>query len=96
MFEDFMTMEVMTTFIGITTAVMLIVQFTKSIVKKRFGDGFVRFYAFVIAMILTFIFAKQGNKIQGIALTVINAIMITMTSIGGYEMVSDPFAQKNK
>ena len=42
MFDDFMTMELLTTFVGLTTAVMLIVQFTKTIVKKRFGDGFVR------------------------------------------------------
>ena len=34
MFDDFKTMDIMTTFIGLTTAVMIIVQFTKSIVKK--------------------------------------------------------------
>lgn len=95
MFEDFMTMEIMTTFIGLTTAVMIIVQFTKSLVKKRFGDGAVRLYAFIISLILTFVFAKQGSQLQGIILTIINAIMITIASIGGYEMVSDPFAQKN-
>lgn len=94
MFEDFMTMEVMTTFVGITTAVMLIVQFTKSIVKKRFGDGFVRLYTFLIALLLTFVFAKQGNSFQGIILTVVNAMMITIASTGGYHMVSDPLAQK--
>lgn len=95
MFEDFMTMEIMTTFIGLTTAVMIIVQFTKSLVKKRFGDGFVRLYAFIISLILTFVFARQGSQLQGIILTIINAIMITIASIGGYEMVSDPFAQGN-
>ncbi|MDR7869230.1 MAG: hypothetical protein RIN55_00105 [Tissierellaceae bacterium] len=94
MFDDFMTVDVMSTFVGLSTAVMLIVQFTKSLVKRRFGDSFVRLYAFVIALLLTFIFAKQGNSVQGIVLTVINAIIITLASIGGYEIVSDPMAQK--
>ncbi|MFY9214119.1 MAG: hypothetical protein ACOXZT_07260 [Tissierellaceae bacterium] len=94
MFDDFMTMDIMTTFIGLTTAVMIIVQFTKSIVKKKLGDSFVRLYAFIIALILSFAFAKQGNDFQGIILTIINAMMITIASIGGYEVVSDPLAQK--
>jgi phosphoglycerol transferase MdoB-like AlkP superfamily enzyme len=84
-FDDFMTMDIMTTFIGLTTAVMIIVQFTKSIVKKKLGDSFVRLYAFIIALILSFAFAKQGNDFQGIILTIINAMMITIASIGGYE-----------
>ena len=94
MFDDFMTVDVMSTFIGLSTAVMLIVQFTKSLVKRRFGDGFVRLYAFIISLILTFVFAKQGGGLQGIILTIINAMIITLASIGGYEVVSDPMAQK--
>lgn len=59
MFEDFMTAEILTTFAGLTTAVIVIVQFTKSLVKKKFGDSFVRLYAFIIALILAFIFVKK-------------------------------------
>lgn len=94
MFDDFMTVEVLSTFVGLSTAVMLIVQFTKSLVKKRFGDRFVRVYAFLISLLLTFVFAKQDLNLQGIILTIINAILITLASIGGYEVVSDPLAQK--
>lgn len=96
MFEDLMTTEVLTTFAGLTSAVIVIVQFTKSIVKKKFGDSFVRLYAFIISLILTFIFARRGNQLQGIVLTVINAMMITISSMGGYEMIADPMAQKIK
>jgi len=96
MFNDFMTMDVLTTFAGLTGTVMLIVQFTKSIVKNKLGDSFVRLYSFLIALILTFVFARQGNQIQGIILTIINAIMITIASAGGYEMISDPMARKSK
>lgn len=96
MFNDFMTMDILTTFAGLTGAVMLIVQFTKSIVKNKLGDSFVRLYSFLIALVLTFVFARQGNQIQDIILTIINAIMITMASAGGYEMLSDPLAKKMK
>lgn len=96
MYEDFMTPEILTTFVGLVLATNLIVQFTKSIVKKQFGDSFVRFYAFVIAFILTFFFSKSGEGFQGFLLTIINAILVTMASLGGYEIVSDPMAQKKK
>lgn len=94
MFDDFMTVDVLSTFVGLSMAVMLIVQFTKALVKKRFGDKFVRLYAFIIALILTFIFAKQGDGLQGILLTIINAMVITITSFGGYEVISNPSVQK--
>jgi hypothetical protein len=93
MFDDFMTVDVLTTFTGITAAVIVIVQFTKSIVKKKFGDHFVRLYSFIVALILTFIFARQGSNIEGIVLTVINAMVITIASMGGYELLADPLAQ---
>lgn len=96
MFNDFMTMDVLTTFAGLTGAVMLIVQFTKSLVKNKLGDSFVRIYSFVIALLLTFFFARGGNQIQDIILMIINAIIITLTSTGGYEILSDPMATKEK
>ena len=63
-------------------------------IKKIFGDAFVRFYIFIIALILNFIFAKSGNGLQGIVITIINALLVTMTAMGGYEMISDPKAEK--
>ncbi len=92
--NDFFTPEFLATFAGLTTAVALIVQFTKSIVKRQFGDASVRIYAFVIALILTFIFAPAGWGVQGIVLTIINAILVTLAAIGGYEIIADPKAEK--
>lgn len=96
MFNGFMTLDILTTFAGLTATTMLIVQFSKFLIKNRWGDSWVRIYSFLIALILTFIFAKQGNNPQGIALTIINAIMITVSATGGYEMLSDPLAKKSK
>lgn len=94
MFNDFMNAEILTTFVGLSTAVTVIVQFTKSIVKKRFGDSVVRMYAFIIALVLTLVFARETSGIQGILMSIINAFMITIASMGGYEIISDPMAQK--
>lgn len=96
MFNEFATIEMLTTFAGLTGAVMLIVQFTKSVVKNKFGDSYVRLYSFIIALILTFIFKKTGNSPQDIALVVINAIIITVTSAGGYDILTDPKATRKR
>lgn len=84
MFDNFMTADTLTTFAGITGAVIVIVQFTKSIIKRRFGDHVVRLYSFIVALILTFIFtARDGITLEGIILTIINAMIITIASMGG-------------
>ena len=94
MFNDFMDANILTTFVGLVTAVTVIVQFTKSIVKKKFGSPIVRIYAFIISLILTLIFSRQGWGMQAIMMSIINALMITIASMGGYEVLSDPFAEK--
>lgn len=94
MFNDFMTLDILTTFAGLTATTMLIVQFTKFLVKRRFGDSYVRIYTFIIALILAFLFAHQGGNAQGIVMTIINAIIITVAAAGGYEIITDPLAKK--
>ena len=96
MYNDFMTIEVLATFAGLVAAVSIIVQFTKSIVKKNFGDSAVRLYAFIIALILTFIFARAGTGIEGRVLTIINAVLVSIAAMGGYEIIADPKAEKSK
>lgn len=96
MFEDFMDANILTTFGGLVTAVIVIVQFTKPFVKKKFKDSAIRLYTFLIALVLTFIFHKQGFTPAGILLSIINAIMITVASMGGYEILSDPMANAIK
>ena len=96
MYNDFLTAETLATFVGLVAAVTIIVQFTKSIVKKKFDDSYVRLYNFIISLILTFVFARSGSGLGGILLTVINAILISAASAGTYEIVSDPKAEKVK
>ncbi|KNF09479.1 hypothetical protein CLPU_3c02590 [Gottschalkia purinilytica] len=96
MYSDFITIDFLATFSGLVMAVGIIVQFTKSIIKNRFNDAAVRVYTFIIALILTFIFVKPGKGLEGIMLTILNSILITITSMGAYEALSDPKAKKNK
>ena len=96
MFDGPFTIDMLTTFTGLTGAVMLIVQFTKSLVKNKFGDSYVRLYSFIIALILTFIFKRSGTSPQDIVLVVINAIIITITSAGGYDILTDPMATRKR
>lgn len=96
MYDNFMSLEILGTFAGMVIATNVIVQFTKGIVKKNFGDGVVRLYTFIIALILNFVFAKTGSGIQGIILTIINGLMVTFTAMGSYEALTDPIALKQK
>lgn len=96
MFDDFMTPEILTTFTGLVLATAVIVQFTKPYVKKFFTDAAVRLYTWIIALILTFIFARNGQGIEDIVLTVINSILVATSAMGGYEIIADPKAEKKK
>ena len=96
MYNDFITMETLATFAGLVAAVSIIVQFTKSLVKNRYGDAAVRVYTFIISLILTFIFARSGQGIEGIVLTIINSIIVAIAAMGGYEVIADPKAEKKK
>lgn len=104
MVHDFLSVEYITTFSGTVLAVALIVQFTKSLVKRMFSDRAVRVYAFIWALI----FVVAVNIYRGsydvraaelplkILLTIVNAIIVTLAAIGGYEVVTDPNAEKQK
>lgn len=96
MYNDFITSEVLATFTGLVVATSVVVQFTKFVVKKWFKDSGVRIYTFIVSLLLSFIFAKSGEGAQGIVLTVINAILVSFAAMGGYEVVSDPRAEKTK
>ncbi|NLJ78383.1 MAG: hypothetical protein GX329_03395 [Tissierellia bacterium] len=94
MFNDLMSAKVLTTFVGLVGVTSLIVQFTKWIIKKQLGDSYVRLYAFIVALILTFIFARNTGGLEGIILTVINSVLVTIAAMGGYEVIKDPTMMK--
>lgn len=94
--NEFMDVGMLTTFGGLALAVGVIVQFTKSIIKRNFGVEYIRLYAFIIALILSFVFVNESFEIQSILITVLNAVLITISTTGGYEIITDPLAEKTK
>ncbi len=94
MYNEFFTLEMLATFAGLVAGVTLIVEFTKPMIKEKLSDGWVRLYTWVIALILTFAFARSGTGVQGVILTIINSILVALTSMGAYENIADPKATK--
>ncbi len=93
---DFFTAEMLATFAGLVAAVSLVVQFTKPMLKKKLSDAWIRLYVWIISLILAFVFLQTGWDIRAISLTIVNSILIALTSMGIYENVSDPKALKHK
>ena len=79
-----------------STYLVLFVVGIVETVLSFFGGGFIGIAVFIIALILNFVFGKTGSGIQGIILTIINALMVTFAAMGGYEVFSDPMAQKQR
>ncbi|NLW41256.1 MAG: hypothetical protein GXY96_10115 [Tissierellia bacterium] len=94
MYNELMSADTLTSFVGLVAGTSLIVQFTKSFIKKQFGDVYVRLYTFIVALILITIFGDTGSGIEGVLLKLINAMMVTISAMGGYEVLSDPMAKK--
>ena len=54
------------------------------------------FILLLLRLFLISIFGDTGPGIQGILLKIINAMIISMSAMGGYEILSDPMATKMK
>ncbi|MCG8400281.1 MAG: hypothetical protein MJA84_01650 [Firmicutes bacterium] len=102
--NEFVTTDYLFTFVGMVLVLGLVVQFTKGLFKKTFNDWVVRAYAFSWAIVLVLVmYWHQGlfdAAVREIAITVllalINAVIVTMATIGGYDVLADPKAEKRK
>lgn len=94
--NEFMTAEMLGTFAGLVGAVSIVIQAFKPIVKRKYADGMVRVYTFIVSLIFTFVFARTGQGIQGILLTFVNSIIVALAAMGGYELIADPKAEKER
>jgi hypothetical protein len=101
---DFITVDYLATFAGLVLVLGIIVQFTKGIVKHTFTDQAVRLYTFAWALVLIgLLYWYQGMfdvAAREIAMTLLlallNAIIVTLAAMGGYEVITDPGAAKRK
>jgi hypothetical protein len=102
--SDFITVDYLATFAGLVLVLGLIVQFTKGIVKQTFSDQAVRLYTFAWALVLIgLLYWYQGmfdvaarETAMTILLALLNAVIVTLAAMGGYEVIADPGAAKQK
>ena len=92
--EEFINSETLLTFGGLVNAVVITEQFTKSLLPNRIKKSVVRPYAFLVALALSFVFAGDFSSVQAVSLTVINAMIVTISAMLTYELVNDPKADK--
>lgn len=103
--SDFIDIKYLGTFAGMVLAVALIVQFTKGLVKKNYSDQAVRLYTLFWAFLLvgavelykgTF-YVQQWDQLPLVLLVmVVNVVLVTLSAMGGYEVLADPKALKSK
>ena len=94
MMNEFVTAEFLTTFAGLVAATGIVVQVLKYIFSNYITDVMVRPIVFVIATLLTFIFTGDLSDVQGIVLTILNSLLITLSASGAYEYITDPKVKK--
>ena len=92
---EFLTIETMATMAGLVTTTNLLVQYTKNPIKAYFGDSAVRIYTLIIGILLTVIFNTPTLSLQAITLAVLNGVMVATFSMGTYEIIVDPNAEKD-
>ena len=92
--NEFVAAEFLGTFAGLVTGTGIVVQVLKYILSDYITDVMVRPIVFVIATLLTFIFIGDLSDVQGIVLTILNSLLITLSASGAYEYITDPKAKK--
>lgn len=100
--NEFVTVDYLANFAGMVIVLALIVQFTKGLVKRRYPDEAVRAYTFGWAVLLVLIMFWHQGLLEGparemfvtVLIAFINAIIVSLAAMGGYEVLADPRAQK--
>lgn len=103
-FNDFITKEFLFSFLGIIFALEMFLLFFKDGIKARWGDAAVRPWTAGVAFgLLLLVYWHQGlfdaavrEIIIQIVMALINAIIVTIAAMGGYEAATDLRATKEK
>lgn len=96
--DNFITLDYLSTFVGMVAVVVLITQFTKDLIDKVAKWLPTKYLVFIYALIVIIGYQFMSNTFDGskLLLTIINAIIITMTAQGGYEWVFKPMENKSQ
>jgi hypothetical protein len=96
--NNFITLDYLSTFVGMVAVVVLITQFTKELIDKVAKWLPTKYVVFIYALIVIIGYQIMSNTfdISKLLLTIINAMLLTMTAQGGYEWVFKPIEQKSQ
>jgi hypothetical protein len=103
--SDFLTLETLATWGGLTMAVYMIVAVTKQIIKDKWPDWGVRVLAFSWAFIIQLFVAGGTGKLLWpwapinaivLGLAFLNAFGVVLSTAGLHEVITDPKAEKVK
>jgi len=82
-FNDFLSVDYVASYLGSIVVIMLVTQFVKElpwIVKLP-----TRYLVFMVALVHLMIFVRPAYTLEELALTFINALLLTLTATGGYD-----------
>ena len=96
--DNFVTLDYLSTFIGMVAVVVLITQFTKELIDKVAKWLPTKYVVFIYSLIVLIGYQIMSNTYDSskLLLTIINAMLLTMTAQGGYEWVFKPIEQKSQ
>jgi hypothetical protein len=96
--DNFITVEYYSTFAGMVGVVVLITQFTKELVDKFAKWLPTKYLVFIYSLTVLVVYQVMSNTfdVSKIFLTIINAMLLTMTAQGGYEWVFKPIEHKSQ
>lgn len=97
--EELFTIDTLKTYGGMLLAVTITVQFIKGFFKDNGApDWVVRLIAFGVSLLVqAYVLYVTGNvNVEASGLAILNAVLVTLASIGTYETIADPLAVKKK
>ena len=91
MFEDFITIETISTFPGMVLVVSLMTQFTKTLIDRFFFKNHtqyvVYFYALILNLFISYTQNFEGDLLTIIVMNVLNSIIVALAAMKAYEKV---------
>jgi hypothetical protein len=96
--DNFITLDYLSTFMGMVAVVVLITQFTKELVDKVAKWLPTKYLVFIYSLVVIIGYQIMSNTFDSskLLLNSINAMLLTMTAQGGYEWVFKPIEQKSR
>lgn len=96
--DNFITLDYLSTFVGMVAVVVLITQFTKDLIDKVAKWLPTKYLVFIYSLIVIIGYQLMSNTFDfsKLFLTILNAMLITMTAQGGYEWVFKPIENKSQ